>query len=60
LPRIGGISSNDSRHASDARLALGEHNEYVYKEVLGLSDDEIADLLIDGVITTEADLPTIY
>jgi len=40
--------------------ALGEHNEYVYKEVLGLSDDEIADLLIDGVITTEADLPTIY
>lgn len=37
---------------------LGEHNEYVYKELLGLSDDEIADLLIEGVITTEADLPT--
>jgi len=36
---------------------LGEHNEYVYKEVLGYSDDEIADMLIEGVITTEADLP---
>jgi len=36
---------------------LGEHNEYVYKEILGYSDDEIADMLIEGVITTEADLP---
>jgi hypothetical protein len=36
---------------------LGEDNEYVYKEVLGYTDDEIADLLIEGVITTEADLP---
>ena len=34
-----------------------EDNEYVYKEVLGYTDDEIADLLIEGVITTEADLP---
>jgi len=38
---------------------LGEDNEYVYKEVLGLSDDEIADLLIEGVITTETDIPEI-
>ncbi|MFC1885962.1 CaiB/BaiF CoA transferase family protein, partial [Thermodesulfobacteriota bacterium] len=36
---------------------LGEHNEYVYRELLGYSDDEIVDLLIEGVITTEADLP---
>ena len=36
---------------------LGEHNEYVFKEILGLSDDEIADLLIEGVITTDDDLP---
>jgi len=36
---------------------LGEHNEYIYSEILGLSDDEIGDLLVDGVITTEADLP---
>lgn len=39
-----------------AAPCLGEHNEYVYKEVLGFSDDDIADMLIDGTITTEADL----
>jgi benzylsuccinate CoA-transferase BbsF subunit len=36
---------------------LGEHNEYVCKEILGFSDDEIADMLIEGAITTEADMP---
>jgi len=36
---------------------LGEHNEYVYKEILGLTDDELADLLVEGVITTETDVP---
>ncbi len=36
---------------------MGEHNEYVFREILGLSDDEIADLLVEGAITTEADLP---
>ena len=29
---------------------LGEHNEYAVKEILGLSDDEIAELAIEGVI----------
>jgi len=33
----------------------GEHNEYVFKDILGLSDDDIADLIIDGAISTEAD-----
>ncbi len=37
--------------------SLGEHNEYVFKEILGFSDDEIADMLIEGAITTEADMP---
>lgn len=37
---------------------LGEHNQYVYKDILGFSDDEIADMLIEGVITTDADAPT--
>jgi crotonobetainyl-CoA:carnitine CoA-transferase CaiB-like acyl-CoA transferase len=36
---------------------LGQHNEFVYKELLGYSDDEIAEMLNEGVITTEADLP---
>ncbi len=34
---------------------LGEHNEYVYKELLGLSDDDISDRIADGSITI--DLP---
>jgi crotonobetainyl-CoA:carnitine CoA-transferase CaiB-like acyl-CoA transferase len=42
---------------STAAPTLGQHNEYVYKELLGLSDEEIADLLAERVITTEADLP---
>jgi len=33
---------------------LGQDNEYVYQEILGFSDDEIADMLAEGVITTEA------
>lgn len=37
---------------------LGEHNEHIYREVLGFSDDEIADMLVNGVITTESDAPT--
>ncbi len=44
-------------HIRKAAPCLGEDNEYVYKEILGYSDDEIADLLIEGVITTEADVP---
>jgi crotonobetainyl-CoA:carnitine CoA-transferase CaiB-like acyl-CoA transferase len=40
-----------------AAPALGEHNEYVLTEVLKLSDDEIADLLVEGAVTTDADLP---
>jgi len=37
---------------------LGEHNEYVYRQILGFSDDEIADMLVEGMITTDADAPT--
>jgi len=36
---------------------LGEHNAYVYRDILGFSDDEIADMLVEGVITTDADAP---
>jgi len=44
----------DTRFAGPA---LGEHNEYVFKELLGMSDDEISDAYAGGAITTEADLP---
>jgi crotonobetainyl-CoA:carnitine CoA-transferase CaiB-like acyl-CoA transferase len=41
-----------------AAPCLGQDNEYVFKKLLGFSDDEIADMLIEGVITTEHDAPT--
>ena len=37
---------------------LGEHNAYVFGELLGMEDDEIAEHIIDGSITT--DLPGGY
>jgi benzylsuccinate CoA-transferase BbsF subunit len=40
-----------------AAPCLGQDNRYVYKEILGLSDDDIADMLAEGVITTEYDAP---
>jgi crotonobetainyl-CoA:carnitine CoA-transferase CaiB-like acyl-CoA transferase len=51
--------SKTPAHIWKAGQVLGEDNEYVYKEVLGFSDEDIATLLVDGVITTEADLPKI-
>ncbi len=39
---------------SRAAPTLGQDNEYVYRDILGFSDDEIADMLVEGVITTEA------
>ena len=41
-----------SRSADEVRRAplLGEHNEYVLKQILGMSDGEIADLVISGAV----------
>ena len=36
---------------------IGEDNECVYKEFLGFSDRDVGDLLAEGVITTDADVP---
>jgi benzylsuccinate CoA-transferase BbsF subunit len=38
---------------------LGEHNDFVYREILGYSDDEISEMLAEGVITTEYDAPSV-
>ena len=51
--------SKTPNHIWKAGPCLGQDNEYVYKDILGYSDDEIADMLAEGVITTEADAPTI-
>ena len=47
-----------SKTPCDIRKAgpcLGEDNEYVYTEILGYSHDEIADMLVEGIITTDTD-----
>lgn len=49
--------SKTPNQITKAAPCLGEDNEYVYKEILGLTDDDIADMLVEGSITTEADLP---
>lgn len=41
-----------------AAPALGQHNDYVYKEILGYTDGEIADLVAAQVITNEGQVPT--
>ena len=46
-------------HIKKAGPCLGEDNEYVYTEILGYSDDEIGDMLVDGTITTDADVPDV-
>lgn len=29
---------------------LGEHNEYALKNILGMDEDEIAELVVEGVL----------
>jgi benzylsuccinate CoA-transferase BbsF subunit len=44
--KIGAIADTDYRHSP----LLGDSNEYVFKELLGLSNDEVEDLSRRGVI----------
>lgn len=52
-------ASNYSRtsNVQTAAPLLGEHNEYVFGEILNLSEKEIRNLYSQGAITTEKDLP---
>lgn len=43
------LSATPGRHAAPAPL-LGQHNDYVLREVLGYTDEEIADLLVEQVV----------
>ncbi len=38
-------------------FANSEDNEYLFSELPGYSDDEIGEMLAEGVITTDTDLP---
>ena len=51
--------SKTPAHLYRAAPSLGQDNEFVYKEILGYSDEEVTQFLLDGVITTEHDLPDI-
>jgi len=52
------ILSKTPREVTMPSPCLGEHNAYVFGRLLGMSDDEIADHIVDGSITT--DLPSDY
>jgi len=47
------ILSKTPRELTLPSPCLGEHNEMVFKELLGLSDEELAEHIIDGSITTQ-------
>lgn len=52
------ILSKTPRELKMPSPCLGEHNAYVYKELLGMTDEEIAQHIVDGSITTQ--LPEDY
>jgi len=49
VPAPSFVLSKSSYEMKRAPL-LGEHNEYILKELLGMSDEEIANLIVAGVI----------
>jgi benzylsuccinate CoA-transferase BbsF subunit len=53
VPQACYILSKTPRNIDRPSPCVGEHNEYVFKDLLQMSDEEIADHLIDGSITTE-------
>lgn len=51
--------SKTPHHLLKAGPCIGEDNEYVYKDILGFTDDDIAELYAEGVIDTEYDAPAV-
>jgi benzylsuccinate CoA-transferase BbsF subunit len=51
--QVGYLLSKNPRQLTMPSPCLGEHNEYVYRELLGMSEDEIAEHIVDGSITTQ-------
>jgi crotonobetainyl-CoA:carnitine CoA-transferase CaiB-like acyl-CoA transferase len=49
--------SKTPNHIWKAGAIIGEDNEFVYKQVLGYSDEDVANFLVEGAITTETDVP---
>jgi crotonobetainyl-CoA:carnitine CoA-transferase CaiB-like acyl-CoA transferase len=54
--RYPGVSWQMSRTPGELRLpapCFGEHNRYVFSELMGMSDDEISRLVVEGVSASE-------
>ena len=47
------ILSKTPRRIDRPSPCLGEHNELVFKNFLGMTDDELSEYIVDGSITTE-------
>ena len=43
------LSASPARYDHPSPL-LGEHNEYVFKELIGMNDDELGALVAEGVL----------
>ena len=52
-PQSSFILSKTPRQIKRPSPCLGEHNELVFKNLLGMSDEEISEYIADGSITTE-------
>jgi crotonobetainyl-CoA:carnitine CoA-transferase CaiB-like acyl-CoA transferase len=52
-PQSSFVLTKTPRRVERPSPCLGEHNEYVFKDLLGMTDDEIAGHIEDGSITTE-------
>jgi crotonobetainyl-CoA:carnitine CoA-transferase CaiB-like acyl-CoA transferase len=52
-PQSAFILSKTPREITTPSPCLGEHNEYVFKNILKMSDEEISQHILDGSITTE-------
>jgi benzylsuccinate CoA-transferase BbsF subunit len=51
------IMSKTPRQILRPSPMVGQHNEYVFKDLIGMTDDEIAEHIIDGSITTQMEGP---
>jgi len=52
-PQSSFILSKTPRRIKRPSPCLGEHNELVFKSLLGMTDEEISEYIADGSITTE-------
>jgi benzylsuccinate CoA-transferase BbsF subunit len=52
-PQSSFILSKTPRRIKSPSPCLGEHNELVFKNFLGMTDEDVADHIVDGSITTE-------